>query len=261
MIRAAAFDRGDLSKEARHRHCPPGHFATLDSVAVLQESRLKVPQRPESVSEDLWQDASSHGVKAGPINLPQNSEEASRRIRSSLDSVRQISCSKYRVISPLALDPVWAAKESRMGWPRAEFAARRMATSSPANPFARSRESDESTSSPPSRRTSGRASLGALRRQVDTGTVREITRTFVPADSERWKMGPRMNRERSASARWKLSRTRRMGMSLSSWIRSRARTRDSGSSRSFKRFVRPRLPRRARNAARSRKNAELVVPS
>src|SRR5207302_530101 len=75
MIRAAAFDRGDLSKEARHRHCPPGHFATVDRVAVLQESRLKVPQRPESVSEDLGQDASSHGIKAAPINLPQNREE------------------------------------------------------------------------------------------------------------------------------------------------------------------------------------------
>src|SRR2546428_8827463 len=75
MIRAATFDRGDLSKEARHRRGPPGHFPTLDSVAVLQESRLKVPQRPESVSEDLGQDASSHGVKAGPINLPQNREE------------------------------------------------------------------------------------------------------------------------------------------------------------------------------------------
>src|SRR5205807_1978716 len=75
MIRAAALDRGDLSKEARHRPCPLGQLATVDSVAVLQESWLKVPQRPESVSEDLGQDASSHGVKAGPINLPQNREE------------------------------------------------------------------------------------------------------------------------------------------------------------------------------------------
>ena len=35
MIRAAAFNRGDLSKEARHRRGPSGHLTMADGVAVF----------------------------------------------------------------------------------------------------------------------------------------------------------------------------------------------------------------------------------
>src|SRR5439155_23128375 len=46
-----------------------------------------------------------------------------------------------------------------MGWPRAELAARWSATSSPAKPFARSRDSDASRSSPCTWRTDPRESF------------------------------------------------------------------------------------------------------